>query len=119
MKKSIVVTGAGGFIGANLVRTLIGNKYIVHAITRPESKLWRLQDITENIHIHPIGLDDKKSLQKLMKQISPFAIFHLATYGAYPSQQDADQMIKTNINGTYNLLESIKDINYSQCVVTG
>ncbi len=119
MKQRILVTGAGGFVGANLVRKLIGEQYIVHAFVKQQSNLWRLNDIKKKIIFHPNALQNKSSLSKLVKKISPSVIYHLATYGAYPIQQDFNEMVDTNIRGTYNLLESLKDIPYSQLIITG
>src|SRR5437868_213705 len=109
MKKSVLITGANGFVGANLTRKLVKDEYNVHICTRAESSLWRLQDIADKITIHSGVLSKKKELKILIKKISPFAIYHLAAYGAYPSQQDYNQMIETNIVYMGNLLESIKE----------
>lgn len=117
--KNILVTGGGGFVGANLVRRLIEKKYSVHVITSPNSSSWRLKEIKKNIHIYDCGLKNGKLLKKIVKKISPYAVYHLATYGAYPTQQNNDLMISTNIQGTYNLLESLKEINYTQLIITG
>lgn len=40
-RKTILVTGASGFIGRNLVRALIDKKYIVHVLTRDTGRLWK------------------------------------------------------------------------------
>lgn len=51
--KSIIVTGAGGFIGASLVRTLAG-KYKIYAVLRHERELQRLP---ERRNIIPVVCD--------------------------------------------------------------
>ncbi len=118
MKKNIVLTGGGGFIGATLIRKSI-KKYNVHVIAREGGSLWRLDDLQKDLTIHTGLLEDLPKLTRLMQEIQPKAIFHLATYGAYPSQNIPLKMIDVNVKGTMNLLESIKNVEYDQCIVTG
>lgn len=119
MKKQIVVTGGNGFIGATLVRRLLKNNYDIHVLIRKGANLWRLQEIIKQITIHEDILVKKNSLKKILSSISPFAIFHLATYGSYPFQSDVKRMIEINLMGTLYLLESLSEIPYSHCVVAG
>ena len=42
---NVLITGASGFIGANLVRNLINTKDQIHILIRKQSNLWRLNDI--------------------------------------------------------------------------
>lgn len=119
MKKNVVVTGAAGFIGVDLVQSLLKEGYEVHAVTRKNGSLWRLEKIKSSIHIHEIGLNNRKQLSSLFKRLSPHAVFHLAAYGSYPSQTDMRQLIQTNITGTVNLLETLHSINCEHLIVVG
>ena len=49
----ILITGASGFIGANLTRHLIHN-YNVHIFIRKNSDLWRIHDIIDHVQVHEI-----------------------------------------------------------------
>ena len=50
MKEKVLITGAAGFVGANLVRRLLKeNKYEVHIFSMPDSNMWRLNDIYSKI----------------------------------------------------------------------
>lgn len=117
--QSVLVTGAGGFIGANLVRRLLADGYRVHVIWKKETNPWRIADVLSQLSLHEIELSDRNGLALLLKRINPQAIFHLAAHGAYSSQTDVDQMIKVNIEGTLNLLLASKDIDYQAFVNTG
>ena len=79
--KRILITGATGFVGANLIRTLLHYGADVHALIRPGSQLWRLQDILPQISLHVTDLIDRQQLQDSVKQICPQIIFHLAASG--------------------------------------
>ena len=52
MGKKVFITGAGGFIGANLVRALLARGDETHVLSRPESSFWRLDEIKEAISGH-------------------------------------------------------------------
>ncbi|MGB1061157.1 MAG: GDP-mannose 4,6-dehydratase, partial [Ketobacter sp.] len=40
-----LITGGTGFIGSNLVRSLVVQGKEVHLLVRPGSSLWRIDDI--------------------------------------------------------------------------
>lgn len=117
-KKVILITGAAGFVGANLVRESLIRKFKVHILVKKETNLWRIADLRNKIKIHYNDLLNIKELKKNIRSANPNFIFHLATFGAYPAQTNVHQMIKTNILGTYNLLIASKDIEYELFINT-
>lgn len=119
MNQKVVITGAGGFIGAFLTQELIKKGYKVHAFVRSKKSLWRLNDVLSEIKVFEDLLNNKVQLKKTLKKINPTYVFHLATYGAYPTQQEIDKMIKTNIVGTTNLLEALNGLSCKAIVVAG
>jgi len=114
-----LITGGAGFIGANLTKRLLKNNYDINLLVRPSTNLWRLKDILPQIKIHQVDILKKQDLSKRIRNINPSTIIHLATYTQYRNQQDYEQMIKTNINGTLNLLDASKNINYDIFINTG
>ena len=54
----IIITGASGFIGANLVKKNF-RKNEIHIFARKNSNLWRLKDIKSEINIHQINFENK------------------------------------------------------------
>jgi len=119
MSASFLITGATGFIGANLARRLIKEGAEVHILTRKQSNRWRLQDILQKVHEHRVDLRDYERLCKVVQDIRPKFIFHCATYGGYPFQEEENKIIETNILGTINLLRALSDIDYRCFVNTG
>src|SRR3990167_5172322 len=48
---TVLVTGAGGFVGSHLVRALVREGALVTAIVQPGGDTWRLKDIASSIRI--------------------------------------------------------------------
>ncbi len=118
-KKVYLITGTTGFIGSCLLRKLISTGSTTHILLRKEADLWRIKDIIHKTNVHFDDLSNLDKLSKLVSKIKPDIIYHLATYGAYSSQDNADLCIKTNINGTWNLLNATANIDYELFVNTG
>lgn len=118
-RSPVLVTGGGGFIGANLVRRLIRLGYDVHLIWKKTTNPWRLKNVSSNLEFHNVSLLDKKALTRMVDKVKPLAIFHLATYGAYPSQTDVGEIVRVNILGTLNLLFASQVTPYEIFVNTG
>ncbi len=110
--KKILITGGAGFIGANLVRRLVAEGgFQVFIIEKKGTSLWRLKDVVGKVAVHFVDLEDEKHLYKIITSIKPNVVFHLAGYGAYPAfQHDVMEMARTNINGTLNLVNAVKNI---------
>jgi len=117
--KKVFITGAGGFIGANLTRRLLSLGYDVHVLWKKSSNPWRIKDIKKQITIHDIDLLNKNSVSSVLNKIQPTAIVHLATYSSYRNQEDTEEIVNTSINGTLNLLLASKNIPYEIFVNTG
>jgi nucleoside-diphosphate-sugar epimerase len=115
----ILVTGASGFIGANLVRRLIKDGYDTHLILRNESKTWRLDDILEKVTVHRSDLTNYESVVDVVSKIKPKTIFHLAAYGAYSSQKEVDRIKAVILDGTINLLTACETIGFESFINTG
>lgn len=112
MKKSFFVTGATGFIGANLVRKLVSRGDKVSIIVRDKKLNWRINDIAARISVYTCDILDK-SLVEIIQKISPTHIFHFASYGSLPIENDSKMMIDVNIKGTINLLNAVEKTPFS------
>lgn len=104
--KRIILTGASGFVGANLAENLINGGHEVHLLLRDGFKPWRLEHILPHARVHLINLLDRDKLNNTLAAIRPDWIFHLAAFGAYSWQNDYTEAINTNYLSTVNLLEA-------------
>jgi len=64
-----LITGATGFIEANLVRTFLKRGDKVHILTRETSDKWRLQDVLCNVNEHCVDLLDYGKLELTISKI--------------------------------------------------
>lgn len=118
-KSRVFVTGASGFVGANVVRALLNKNYDVYVLNRTKLLSWRLKDIAERITICGGDIIDLSSLKKALSIANPDYIIHLAAYGAYHYQTEPEKIIEVNVGGTKNLLEASKNIPYKCFINTG
>ena len=107
----ILITGAAGFIGANLTRELIKNGNEVNIIIKETSDLWRINDVISNCNVHRIDLKKVEDVRNIIKKINPELVYHCAGHGIYPTQKDSAEVFSTNILGTFNLLDALNENN--------
>jgi UDP-glucose 4-epimerase len=116
---SVLLTGAAGFIGANLTRRLLGLGANVHAVVRPGTDMWRLADVSSVLTIHRVDVRDRPDLCVAVRRAAPDVIFHLAAHGAARHDADAAELFSANVHGTLHLLEAAASVSYRRLVHVG
>lgn len=119
MKEKILVTGATGFVGSNLVRRLLKENYEVHILTRENSNLWRIKEVYSELIDWKVDLNNEEKLKKIIEKINPSYIIHLAIYGGYSFQNNEKEIFNVNLFGTINLIKAAENINYKCFINTG
>ncbi len=71
MLKRILITGATGFIGANLARRMLACGHEVHILVRNGHKTWRIQNILDDLHVWVIDLNDPDQTFNAVHQVKP------------------------------------------------
>jgi len=118
-EKKILITGATGFVGSNLIRRCLQNNAIVHILTRSSSNKWRISDLLDRVVDHEADLLDNSKLSEIVKQINPQVVFHTAVFGGRASESDSEIIKKTNWDGTNNLVNACKECDLEIFVNTG
>lgn len=103
-----LVTGANGFVGANLVRYLLSNGHEVTAVVRPGGTPWRLEGVAGARRVE-VDLGDPGAVEAAALAERPDWIMHLAAHGGYSWQQDLRPMVAVNIECTDALLRAARE----------
>ncbi len=115
----ILVSGAGGFIGSHLTEYLIEQGHKVRAFVRYNScNFWgwlEKSKYIDNIEIYSGDIRDYDSVYESIKGID--YVFHLAALIGIPySYHSPLAYIKTNIEGTYNILQAARELKIKRVV---
>jgi UDP-glucose 4-epimerase len=117
--KRVVITGASGFIGANLTRRLLREGHETHVLLRSSHQPWRLDEILDHVHGHEVALEDREAVSRAVREINPDWVFNLAAYGAYSSQIGIERMVSTNLLGCAALVDACAQVGVEAFVQTG
>ena len=101
--REVLVTGAGGFIGAHLVAALEEQGASVHALVRETTDLSRLKAVGAAPNLLVAELSDWDRVGAIVAALRPDYLFHLAV-----SRDEGDwrALLNTNVAATLNLLKS-------------
>lgn len=117
--KRVLITGGTGFVGACLSRTLLEHGHEVHLLVRPGYNNWRIRSILNEVQLHIVNMENRESLETTLAAIHPEQVFHLVAYGAYPSQNDLQVMLRTNLYALVNLIEACLKTGFEAFINTG
>ena len=108
--KPALVTGASGFVGWHVARVLLESGHRVRALVRPASRVREL-DVEPAIG----DLRDRESLERAVEGCG--LVFHVAAdYRLWA--KDPDELYRSNVDGTRNLLDAARRAGVERVVYT-
>ncbi|MEO6137270.1 MAG: SDR family NAD(P)-dependent oxidoreductase [Luteimonas sp.] len=112
---TILVTGAAGFIGANVCRALQGRGDSVVGLDNyndyydPQLKRDRVAALCADVDIRALDLTDRDGLEALFEETAPTRVIHLAAQaGVRYSITNPHAYVQSNLVGFVNLLEQCR-----------
>ncbi len=114
-RKKILVTGASGFIGTHLCNKLHRNGAEVHGVSRVEHP-----EDENNVHWWQGDMADINMTRKVLNEIRPDIIFHLASHVA--GARNLELVLPTfhdNLTTTVNILSVATELDCNRIIITG
>lgn len=113
--KTVLVTGANGFIGKHLCKRLLSEGATIHGVSRKK------QDNQNSVIRWWRGdLSELTFTQDLIKQIQPHIIFHMSSYVVGHRELAAVQpTFHANLHGAVNLLTAASEAGCMRIVLAG
>ena len=118
-KKTVLITGGSGFVGANLARRSLDVGHDVHLLLKENHQTWRIQEIERDVVFHEAALHDRTSIDGIMREVKPEWIFHLAAEGSHSWETDGAQILSTNLHGTIAILDAAVRQGFECFINTG
>jgi len=108
--KSVIVTGAAGFMGAWLCRKLVEQGALVTALVHSGPGLLEQHGIAEKVKIVKVDVRSHEEMQKTFSEAGPDLCFHLAAKSSTrAAAKDLHSTFETNVLGTVNVLAAAKE----------
>jgi GDP-4-dehydro-6-deoxy-D-mannose reductase len=109
----VLVTGINGFVASHLTEFLLENvpDVQIYGTVRRRSYLGNIATIKDKLRLSEFDLCDSHSIDKVIADIKPDKIFHLAAQSFVPTSWKIPvETFNSNINGTLNILEAVRAI---------
>lgn len=113
----ILVTGASGFIGANLFKMILARRPDVFGGVQRD-KGWRLAEIA-NERIVSVDLNDSAASKNLTDSLAPKTVFDCVSYGAYSFEEDPSLIFQTNFQSLVGFVDRLAKMSIAAYVHAG
>jgi NAD dependent epimerase/dehydratase len=119
--KRVLVTGAGGFIGSHLTERLVqegaNTRALVHYNAQGAAGWLDKSAVRSEVEVLAGDIADRDSVRQAMQGVE--VVFHLAALIAIPYSYHAPaSYVRTNIEGTLNVLQAARELETLRVVHT-
>ncbi len=120
IKGPILIFGAGGFIGVNLLKSLLAVRKDVYGVSSNPKNNWRF--IENHIKLENLiqcDVTDFSQLRDIVHKIKPRSVINLSAYGAYSKQREYQKIYQTNFNSVVSTIEILKEVGFDCYIQAG
>ena len=111
--KRVLITGGNGYLGNKLAKELLSKGARVYSIDIQSNSLCK------EVEYFKVDITDFNQLSSVVHKIAPDLIYHLAAI--LDRTRDfvlTNKIFQVNVNGTINLLNALKNVNYERLIFT-
>lgn len=114
----ILITGISGFVGSHLAEYFLNaGGHEIYGTIKWRSDRTNIIHIQDKIKLIECDIKDAFAVQKLVREVSPQQIFHLAAQSYVPfSWCIPQETLSTNIIGQVNLFEAVRSAGISPLI---
>jgi nucleoside-diphosphate-sugar epimerase len=122
MSSTVLVTGATGFVMANLIRHLAERgQDVVGADRKPPDRSWRrfLENLPGRVRFRQVDVTDRAAVAVLVQDVRPARAVHGAAITSIPAGVERARFLETadvNITGTLNVLAALAQVGSGRVV---
>lgn len=117
--RTVIVTGANGFVGHHLVRCLSEQNQYIYAIIRDEKEdISSIKDIS-NLKIVYCDMEQISDLPNLIDDRNISAVYHLAWAGSSGNLRTNYSLQLNNVEWTCRLMETVAKMDIKRVVISG
>lgn len=124
-EKTVLISGAAGSIGSGLVKQiLLHHPKKVILLDQAESPLYDLHNelisnvLTSELEVVIGDIRNKQRMLRLFEYSRPDIVFHAAAYKHVPlMENNPSEAIRTNVEGTKNLVDCAKEVKVKKFVM--
>jgi len=104
-----LITGITGFVGSHLAEHLLSEGIEVFGAARWRSNRDNIAQIEDKIKLNECDINDASSVKKLLEEICPDHIYHLAGQSSVAASWNSPaETMNTNVIGQINILEAVR-----------
>jgi len=115
----VLITGVGGFAGSHLADYIIDHGLAeVAGVVRDPEKNENIRSQEKNIRLYQSDIVDFQSIFRVVKEVKPDIIFHLAGQAFVPSSfEHTAETFKVNVIAPINIFEAVKAADIAPRIV--
>lgn len=113
---SILITGGTGFIGAEIVRMLVGQGRTDVIVAHRSGNFDRIADVVDQVQTVQADLGDDAAIEKLVADTAPTQLFHFGATLTGPGEADPQNLLQSNVSGVITLFEAARKAGTEQII---